>query len=64
MTRSRRRRRSQLACVSPLAGEACTELHSNTQTQDRRGLGQSPATMSMLRQHETKSNLSLKLVTQ
>lgn len=45
------------------AGEAYTELHRDTQTKDRRGLGQKPATMSMLWQHE-KSNLSVKLVTQ
>ena len=46
------------------AGEAHPELHRDAQTQDRRGLGQNPAAMSMLRQHETKSNLSVKLVTQ
>jgi hypothetical protein len=46
------------------AGKAHTELHRDTKTQDRRGLGQSPVTMSMLRRHETKPNLSAKLVTQ
>jgi SRSO17 transposase len=46
------------------AGEAHTELHCNAQTQNRRRLGQSPAAMSMLRQHHTKPNSSVKLVTQ
>ena len=46
------------------AGEAYPELHRDTQTQDRCGLGQNPAAMSMLRQHETKSGLSVTLVTQ
>ena len=46
------------------AGEAHTELHRNAQTQDRRRPGQSPATMSVLRKRQTKSNLSVKLVTQ
>jgi SRSO17 transposase len=46
------------------AGEAHPKLHRNAETQDRRGLGQSPAAMSMLRQQETGSNLSAKLVTQ
>jgi SRSO17 transposase len=46
------------------AGEAHPELHSDTQTQDRYGLGQNPAAMSMLRQHETDSGLSVTLVTQ
>jgi hypothetical protein len=41
-----------------------TTFDDHAQTQDRRGLGQSPAAMPMLRQHETKSNLSVKLVTQ
>jgi hypothetical protein len=46
------------------AGEAHPELHRDTQTQDRRGPGESPATLSLLRQRQTKSNLSVKLVTQ
>ena len=46
------------------AREAYPELHRDTQTQDRCGLGQSTAAMSMLRQHETNSNLSVKLMTQ
>jgi SRSO17 transposase len=46
------------------AGEAHTELHRNPPAQDRRRPGQSPATMSMLRQPKTKSSLSVKLVTQ
>ena len=46
------------------AGETYTELHRNTQTQDRRRPGQSPATMSMLREHETNFKLSVKLMTQ
>ena len=46
------------------AGEAYPELHRDTQTQDRRGLGQNPAAMSMLRQHETDPGLSVTLVTQ
>ena len=46
------------------AGEAYTELHRNAQTQDRRRLGTKPAAMSMLRQRETNSKLSIKLVTQ
>ena len=46
------------------AGEAYTELHRNAQTQDRRRPGESPAAMSLLRQRETKSNLSIKLMTQ
>ena len=46
------------------AGEAHTELHRNAQTPDRRRLGQSPATMSMLRRHETNSKSPVKLVTQ
>ncbi len=45
------------------AREARTELHRNPQTQDRR-LGEKPPAMSMLRQPQTKSNLSVKLVTQ
>jgi SRSO17 transposase len=52
------------AYAAAQAGEAYTELHCNTQTQDHRRLGQSPATMPMLRQHQTKSKLSVKLVTQ
>ena len=46
------------------AGEAYAELHRDTQTQDRCGPGESPPTMSLLRQRQTKSNLSVKLVTQ
>jgi hypothetical protein len=46
------------------AGETYTELHRNTQTQDRRRPGKSPATMSMLREHETNFKLSVKLMTQ
>ena len=46
------------------AREARTELHRNAQTQDRCGPGESPPTMSLLRQRQTKSNLSVKLVTQ
>jgi SRSO17 transposase len=45
-------------------GEAYPKLNRNAQTKDRRGLGQSPATMSMLRQYETQSKSSVKLVTQ
>ena len=33
-------------------------------TQDRRGPGESPPTMSLLRRRQTKSNLSVKLMTQ
>ena len=46
------------------AGEAYAELYRDTQTQDRRGPGESPPTMSLLRRRQTKSNLSVKLVTQ
>jgi len=45
------------------AGEARPKFDCNAQTQDRCGLGQSPAAMSLL-QHETKSGLSATLVTQ
>ena len=44
-------------------GEAHPKFNCNPQTQNRCGLGQKPATMSMLRRRE-KSNLSVKLVTQ
>jgi len=46
------------------AREAYAELHRDTQTQDRRRPGESPLTMSLLRQHETRSKLPVKLVTQ
>jgi hypothetical protein len=46
------------------AGEAHPELDCDAQTQDRRGPGQKPATMSLLRRHETNSGLSVTLVTQ
>jgi SRSO17 transposase len=46
------------------AGEAHPKFDCNAQTQDRCSLGQSPATMSVLRQPQTKSGLSATLVTQ
>jgi len=46
------------------AGEAHPKFDCNAQTQDRCGLGQNPAAMSVLRQHETKSGVSVTLVTQ
>ena len=46
---------------APQAGEAYAELYRDTQTQDRRGPGESPPTMSLLRRRQTKSNLSVKL---
>ena len=46
------------------AGEAYPELHRDTKTQNRCGLGQNPVAMSMLRQHETDCGLSVTLVTQ
>jgi len=46
------------------AGEAHPKLNCNTQTQDRRSLGQELSAMSLLRQHETNSGLSATLVTQ
>jgi SRSO17 transposase len=46
------------------AGEAYAEFHRDTQTKDRRGLGQKPASMSMLRRREKKSGVSVTLVTQ
>jgi SRSO17 transposase len=46
------------------AGEAHPKLNCNAQTQDRRSLGQEPSAMSLLRQHETNSGLSVTLMTQ
>ena len=55
---------SRFASFVAQAGEAYAELYRDTQTQDRRGPGESPPTMSLLRRRQTKSNLSVKLVTQ
>ena len=46
---------------APQAGEAYAELYRDTQTQDRRGPGESPPTMSLLRRRQTKSNYRLSL---
>ena len=46
------------------AGETHPKFNCNPQTKDRRGFGQKPATMSLLRRRETDSGLSATLVTQ
>ena len=44
--------------------EAHPQFHRNAQAKDRRGLGQSPATMSMLRQQKTEFDSNSTLMTQ
>ena len=43
------------------AGEAYAELYRDTQTQDRRGPGESPPTMSLLRRRQTDPTYRLSL---